>query len=278
MADYRFYLDRVLTKKKSVVGEYLQRVYSTPYSVIGAGILNFDIDGNPPIDLFDEIGNINPTNYDYDIAKDYMTNEIDNLSPDTIISNDYRYGVKLRKDGGLHYVVKWFDIFNFNDLIQGNNSLQRTYTENGTIHLPNDSTVYLLNNDYRFDLQEDIAIKIKYANTGLAGRIITNSTNNLQILAQGNGQIRVFSGGNLVIISSINLIQNEEAELILEVKDYDNDNFSLQLSFLNYTNPLVIRDKSEILPSTASIVFGATGETGSNTNRGKLNSLKIERL
>ena len=62
-----------------LANEYIARVMAEPYGVIGAGILNWDIDGNPPADLFDAFGNINPANYDEGIAESAIVSAYKNL-------------------------------------------------------------------------------------------------------------------------------------------------------------------------------------------------------
>ena len=73
----------VLGRRKNLAvqlaNEYIARVTSEPYSLIGAGILNWDVNGNPPTDLFDGSGNINTDNYDSVAAKNAIISAYENL-------------------------------------------------------------------------------------------------------------------------------------------------------------------------------------------------------
>ena len=112
----------VLGRKKNLAvqlaNEYIARVMAEPYGVIGAGILNWDIDGNPPADLFDAFGNINPVNYDSAAAKnavialfDYLINNEDFEKTISYISKDL--GFILNSSNIIREVVNVKDTFNF---------------------------------------------------------------------------------------------------------------------------------------------------------------------
>ena len=124
----------VLGRKKTLTNEYLKRVYSEPYSVIGAGVLNWDANGNPPIDLFDSNGKINANNYNFEIAKEFVINKYDELIEtfdDIVVGWDHQMGIKLHQVSGNYFVSKIFDIKNqYGDLTPALSNPSVIYKQN----------------------------------------------------------------------------------------------------------------------------------------------------
>ena len=141
----------VLGRKKNLAvqlaNEYIARVTSEPYSLIGAGILNWDIDGNPPANLFDGAGNINPANYDTVIARNTIIDEYQRL----INENEFdKLEISVSKDFGIRFsnttyntVVKLFDL--------SNNNYDCENTGDGQI-IRNDGIYSNGTNDFRNDM------------------------------------------------------------------------------------------------------------------------------
>ena len=105
-----------------LANNYISRVISEPYRIIGAGILNWDIDGNPPTDLFNANGVINPNNYDNNAAKLSIINEFSRMLNEELEGNSkyealrYNvgsdYGMELVFDeiSNLYRIQKVFDL------------------------------------------------------------------------------------------------------------------------------------------------------------------------
>jgi hypothetical protein len=105
------------SKADVLTAEYLNRVYSEPYGIIGAGILNWDEDGNPPADLFLADGTPNPVNYNSNAARDYIKAKLElyintfgvNYNNFLWLSIDYLQGFKCNTQ---NKVIKLFNINN----------------------------------------------------------------------------------------------------------------------------------------------------------------------